>query len=316
MGGPPLEATESTENAGAAPESAPTPASDAPPVGAPVADAPPAPEAEPVAAPAPVSDAESDAEPVLDAPPASDVEPPRPRRVGRTIALIAVAAVLGIVGGTAVGYGIQAEREPTPLPALNQPDLAYPKPLPKGQKPAPLTAAEDRSVKTDGDLRKLLLPKPAGSKKTDFADEDGWMTLAEYASQHNSPSRSLSYQLDNRIRRIATTSWQTGEYRTTEIRLVQYRSSNYIGAQDHAEEQMGYMPDEEFAENEGDPIKGSANGHYYVFPVHKEAGYLDVYEARAYLHRGDIAMEIFIYDTKKISKKEIASVSERQLGRL
>ncbi|MEU6880885.1 hypothetical protein [Streptomyces sp. NPDC046712] len=297
-----MEATETTENAGIAPEPIPEP------IPAPAAAA--APVADPEPAPAPASDPEP-------APaPASDAEPPRRRRVGRTVALIAVAAVLGIVGGTAVGYGIQAEREPTPLPALNQLDLAYPKPLPKGQKPAPLTAAEDRKVKTDGDLRKLLLPKPAGSKKAEFTDEDGWLSLSEYATEYNEPGRAFTYQLDNKVRRIAATSWQTGEYKTTEIRLVQYRSSDFLGAQDHSEEQMRYMPEEEYAQNEGDPVKGSANGHYYVFPVQKEAGYLDLYEARAYLHRGDIAVEIFIYDTKKISKKEIASVAERQLGRL
>ncbi|MFF3759177.1 hypothetical protein [Streptomyces sp. NPDC002185] len=48
----------------------------------------------------------------------------------RTVGLLAVAAVLGLVGGTAVGYGIHADREPTALPPLNQPGLAYPaKPL-------------------------------------------------------------------------------------------------------------------------------------------------------------------------------------------
>ncbi|MEU9864245.1 hypothetical protein AB0D99_25560 [Streptomyces sp. NPDC047971] len=276
-----MEATETTENVGTAPEPAPTP--------------------EPTPVPAAVD---------------PDAESPRPRRIGRTIALIAVAAVLGIVGGTAVGYGIQAEREPTPLPALNQPDLAYPKSLPAGQKPAPLTSAEDRGIRTDGDLRKLLLPKPAGAKKTDFHDEDGWMATAEFAEGFEDPGSALSHQLDLRIRRIATTSWLTGEYKSTEIRLVQYRSTAVLGAQDYAESQMDYMPDEEYARYDGDPIKGSANGRYYVLPVVKKSGYLDYYEARAYLHRGDIAVEIFISDTKKISKKEIASVAERQLGRL
>ncbi|MFD9030446.1 hypothetical protein ACFVZW_04655 [Streptomyces sp. NPDC059567] len=295
-----MEATESTENAGTAPEPVSTPAPDAGPDAAPVAVAPPAletPSAE-------------------DAPPASEAESPRPRQVGRTIALIAVAAVLGIVGGTAVGYGIQAEREPTPLPALNQPDLAYPKPLPRDQKPVPLTAAEDRRVRTDGDLRKLLLPKPAGAQKAEFADEDGWMSLRAYANDFISPGSALSYQLENRIRRIATTSWKAGGNRSVEIRLLQYRSSDVLGAKEHAEDQMAYMPDEKYARNEGDPIKGSANGRYYIFPVHKESGYLDFYEARAYFHRGDIMVEISVFDTKKISKKDISSLAERQLGRL
>ncbi|MGW6564255.1 hypothetical protein [Streptomyces sp. NPDC054975] len=232
----------------------------------------------------------------------------------RTVGLIAVAAVLGLVGGTAVGYGVQAEREPTPLPALNQPGLAYPKPLPKGQKPVALPASEDRRVKTDGDLRKLLVPKPAGSKEFGFGD--GWLTVPEYARDFKNPGGALSNQLGMGVRRIAATSWQTGKYRTTSIVLVQYRDSDQLGAQDHAEGQMDYMPDKEFARSDGEPIKGSANGHYYVFPVDREPGYMDSYEARAYFHRGDIMVAIFINDTRKISAKDISSLAEKQLGRL
>lgn len=244
------------------------------------------------------------------------MEASKNRRTGRTIGLIAVAAVLGLVGGTAVGYGIQAQREPTPLPALNQPDLAYPKPLPKGQKPAALPASEDRRVKTDGDLRKLLVPKPAGAKKPEFADLDGWVTVPGYANDFKNPGAALNFQLVAGIRRIAATSWQTGNNRVTSIRLVQYRSNNQLGAQEHAEGQMEYMTDEDYANSDGEAIKGSANGRYYVFPVQREAGYLDLYEARAYFHRGDIMAEIFIFDTKKISAKDISSLAEKQLGRL
>lgn len=244
--------------------------------------------------------------------------PPRRRagRTGRTVGLIAVAAVLGLVGGTAVGYGVQAEREPTALPALNQPDLAYPKSLPKGQKAVQLPASEDRRVKTDGDLRKLLLPRPTGTKKAEFSDLDGWVSLPQYAGGFKSPDSALDFQLNSGLRRIASTSWQTGKYRLTEIRLVQYRDSDVLGAQEHAEEQMGYMTDEDYARSEGEPVKGSVNGRYYLFPVQRKAGYLDFYEARAYFHRGDIMAEIYIVDTKKISAKDIGSLAERQLGRL
>ncbi|MET9653910.1 hypothetical protein ABZZ44_27060 [Streptomyces sp. NPDC006460] len=307
-----MEATETPEHAesAAAPERSATGQA-----------APQAPEAAaPVTPDAAVPEAETAVVPVTPeaAGPAGEtaVVPSRGRRAGRTVALIAVAAVLGIVGGTAVGYGVQAEREPTPLPALNQADLAYPKPLPKGGTIEPLPVSEDRGAKTEGDLRKLLLPKPAGAKKADFADDDGWLTVPEYASEFDRPGPALRHELGNGIRRVATTSWRTGEFRVTEIRLVQFRPSDFLGAKDHSEDQMSYMGDDEFAGNEGDALTSSANGRYYVFPVHKEAGYLDLYEARAYLHRGDVAVEIFMIDTKKISKKDIASVAERQLGRL
>ncbi|WP_329281222.1 hypothetical protein [Streptomyces sp. NBC_00691] len=277
------------------------------PVTAPVAAPVTEPVTEPAAPPAEPA-AEATAEPVAG----------RTRRRGlRTAGLIAVAAVIGLVGGTAVGYGIQAEREPTALPALNQPGLAYPaKALPKGQKAKPLPASEDLRAKAQGDLRKLLLTRPAGAKKPEFADADGWMAVSTFASQFNRPDNALDDQLEMGIRRIAVTSWATGEYKETEIRLVQYRAGDVLGAQEFVEDQQAYMPEEDFAESEGTELKGSANGRYYVFPVRKKAGYLDLYEARAYFYRGDIAVEIYVIDTKKVSATEIRSLAERQLGRL
>ncbi|MGW4157992.1 hypothetical protein [Streptomyces sp. NPDC004788] len=260
----------------------------------------PAPDQAPIPAPAPV--------------PAVDQTPAPRRRAGRAVALIAVAAVLGIVGGTAVGYGIQAEREPTPLPALNQKGLAYPaKPLPKGKEPEPLTVAEDRGLKTDGDLRKLLLPKPAGARKADFLPEDGWLSLASYASDFDGPAGEFQYLLDGGIRRVASEGWRTGEFRFTQINLVQFRSGSTLGAAEHAEDQRGFMQDDA---GYGQPVKGSADGRTYLLPVQRKSGYLDIYEARAYVHRGDVAIEIFVTDTKKISQKEISSLAERQLERL
>ncbi|MEU5915552.1 hypothetical protein ACWEPZ_17815 [Streptomyces sp. NPDC004288] len=233
----------------------------------------------------------------------------------RTAGLLAVAAVLGLVGGTAVGYGIQADREPTALPPLNQPGLAYPaKPLPKGQEPAPLSAKEDRQAKAQGDLRKLLLAKPAGAEAEPTGS--GWMPVDEFAGQFRKPGRAFDYQLDLGVRRIAQASWRTGRYRTVDIRLVQYRANDTQGAREYVEDQQAYMPEKDFARNDGEALKGSTDGRYYLFPVRREAGYLDYYEARAYLHRGDIAVEIFVGDTEKIPAKDIRSLAERQLGRL
>ncbi|WP_426365059.1 hypothetical protein [Streptomyces sp. E-08] len=241
-----------------------------------------------------------------------------PRRRGlRTVGLIAVAAVIGLVGGTAVGYGIQADREPTALPPLNQPGLAYPaKALPKGQRPEPLSAKEDRQAKAQSDLRKLLVAKPAGAKKDTFGDSNGWMPLYEFAGQFTKPGNALDHQLDLGLRRVATASWTTGEHRRTEVRLIQYRGGDTLASEEYIESQQDYMPTKKYADSEGKELKGSSNGRYYLFPVQREAGYLDLYEARAYAHRGDIALEIFMTDTKKISEKDIRSLAERQLGRL
>ncbi|MFJ3899984.1 hypothetical protein [Streptomyces sp. NPDC090025] len=237
-----------------------------------------------------------------------------PRRLGRTLALIAVAAVLGVVGGTAVGYGIQADREPTALPALNQPALAYPaKPLPKGQEPTPLSAAEDRQTARNGDLVKLLLPRPAGAKAAGTGDKPRWMTTAEFASEYEFPGRAFDGLVDDGIRRVAGTGWMTGDTKVVTIRLVQFRPEDGAHAADWASDQRESVAGDAVSSG---PLKGSADGRAYVEPVKREAGYEDMYWARGIVHRGDLLLEVFVIDTKKIGLNEITSLTERQLGRL
>ncbi|GGS59874.1 hypothetical protein LEL86_01790 [Streptomyces sp. WA6-1-16] len=246
----------------------------------------------------------------------------RPRPRGRTTLIIAAAALLGIVGGVAVGYGVQAEREPTPLAALSQPGLGYPaKPLSADRAPAPLPAAQDRRVKTDGDLRKLLVDRPEGAKKT-LIDElglgDGWEPIDQYAEmKFENPHYMFEALAEQGLRRVASTSWDQGKYRNTEVHLLQFRSGDLLGASEHFEGQMTYMPeDEEGAGNMGDAIKGSREGRYFLYPVERKAGYLPFYRARALAVRGDIALDISISDSSPISKKDIRTLAERQLERL
>lgn len=252
-------------------------------------------------------------------PPGPQAVPVRRRPRGRTTLIIAAAALLGIAGGTAVGYGVQAGRAPTPLTALSQPDLAYPaKALPAGQAPDPLPVSQDRQVRTDGDLRKLLVPRPAGwseNKDATFA-RDGWTGVEDYALNFESEDYMFGSLLDAGIRRVAAADWKKGG-RTADIRLVQFRSGERTGAADHAEDQRAYMPGSDHgAGNEGDALKGSGEGRYYVFPADRKAGYLPLYQARAIFHRGDVMVDIHIYDISPISKKDIRTLAERQLERL
>lgn len=318
---PPPEPESGAETAPpVAQEGEPEDVTPATPAATPVA-APDAPVATPVAAPAaPVATPDAPvAAPAAAVPdPTSDTGPEpavRPRRrVLRTVGLIAVAAVLGLVGGTAVGYRIQADREPTLLPALNQPGLAYPaKPLPKGEEPEPLSAAEDHQLKAEGDLRKLLLPRPAGARAE---GPDGWQSLSQYVDGYTLPDAALEFQLDQGIRRIATREWRVGEYKTVEINLVQYRAGSSNGAWEHVMDQQRIAGGEARSGSLGESVKGSSNGRYFVYPVRREAGYMDSYMARAFIAHGDIAITILMYDTRKISGSEIRSLAERQLGRL
>ncbi|MFI6964296.1 hypothetical protein [Streptomyces sp. NPDC050149] len=242
----------------------------------------------------------------------------RPR--GRTTLIVAAAAVLGIAAGTAVGYGVQADRAPTPLTALSQPDLAYPaKALPADQVPDPLPASQDRQVRTEGDLRKLLIQRPAGwSDNEDVtAVQGGWMEVEDYALDFKDEAYMYGNFLAADIRRVAATSWKKSAHRVANIWLVQFRSGVDSSAAAHAESQRAYMPeDDDGAGNEGDALKGSGSGRYYLYKVVRKAGYMPQYRARAVFHRGDVMVEINMFDTVPISKKDIRTLAERQLERL
>ncbi|MFD5645619.1 hypothetical protein ACFWIP_28465 [Streptomyces anulatus] len=255
-------------------------------------------------------------------PPAVADAPVRRWPRGRTTLIIAAAALLGISGGAAVGYGIQAERAPTPLAALSQPGIGYPaKPLSADRAPAPLPAAQDRRVRTDGDLRKLLVDRPKGAKKT-IADElgldDGWQPLDQYAeTYYDDPHFMFESLSELDLRRVASAAWRQGEYRETGVQLLQFRSGDRNGAAEHFGDQLMYMPwDKDGAGNPGDPVKGSREGRYFLYPVERKAGYLPSYRARALAVRGDIVLDINIFDTVRIGKKDIRTLAERQLERL
>ncbi|MFG2803360.1 hypothetical protein [Streptomyces pseudovenezuelae] len=234
-----------------------------------------------------------------------------PRRRGRTTALIAGAAVLGVVAGGCTGYLIQADREPTKLSSLSQSTLVQA----KGPAPEPLSAAEDRRVKTDGDLRKLLLKKPGGAKAAVWAGIDGWMTLADMAESYEKPAGAFSDLVAGEFRRAADTGWRVGSTYGVEIRLVQYRQEEELQASDRADSE-NYYEDAESGTKSW-PVAGSDNAMVYVHTKpDTKPGYLPQYSATAVAWRGDIVMKIFVWDAKPIPKAKIMDLAERQVKKL
>ncbi|MFD7694884.1 hypothetical protein [Streptomyces sp. NPDC059805] len=269
----------------------------------------PAPETASPEAAEPESAAPEAAAPAATAPEAA-AAPVRTRRRGRTTLLIAGAAVLGLVAGTCTGYLVQADREPTKLPPLSQPKLKQS----KGEAPEPLSAARDRRVRTDGDLRKLLLKKPRGAKEADWSSaDDGWMDLASYAETFSDPKDIFPELVGNEFRRAAVVAWEQGQT-AVEIRLVQYRQEESMAA---AEEARGahYWADDE--DNHSWPIPGTEDGMAYAYTrPETKPGYLPQYEAKAFAWRGDIVMEIFVSSTKTVGKKTLLGLAKRQMERL
>ncbi|WP_078959667.1 hypothetical protein [Streptomyces sp. NRRL B-24085] len=224
--------------------------------------------------------------------------------------MIAGAAVLGVVAGSCVGYVIQADREPTKLPSLSQPVLAQA----KGPGPEPLSAAQDRRVKTEGDLRKLLLTKPTGTKEADWIG-DGWLDIAAYANEFTDPGEKFTDLVGDEFRRSAVVGWEVGSSYNVEIRLVQYRQEDSMAALDSSLIHQGWAEEETATDSWSIPGTGDGMAYVHTRPD-IEPGYLPQYTAEAHAWRGDVSMEVWIYGTKSITKKMIMDLAERQMERL
>lgn len=235
---------------------------------------------------------------------------PRARRRGRTALLIATAAVLGVVAGTCTGYLIQADREPTRLPSLSQSTLTQA----RGPVPEPLSAAQDRRVKTDGDLRKLLLPTPRGAKDTEWLHGvDGWMSMPEYAGYFEKPDEAFEELINDEFRRAAVTGWQTGNGDVVEIRLLQFRQEQSAGAPERAEVAQ-YWTEKERGTRSW-LIPGTETGRAYVHSRPSGDGELR-YGAEAHAWRGDVYMELWVSSAKPVPKATIMDLAQRQMERL
>ncbi|MFE6721837.1 hypothetical protein ACFVDU_30145 [Streptomyces albidoflavus] len=256
--------------------------------------------------------------------PAEAAPAPRRRPRGLTSLIVACAALVGVVGGTATGYAIQAEREPTPLPPLSQADLAYPKKaLPESKRPAPLPAKHDTAVKAEGDLRKLLVGKPKGFREeTSFfvggdSPEDGWLSPGGRSSEYTEPGEVLVESVRNGIRRVAAANWKRGEYEYIGVRLVQYRPGAVAEAQADAEaSRRDAASRTRSGHEEGREVKAGSGAGFFIYEPDSQPGYLTTYGARVVGHRGDVMFDLHFTDTKPLSEKAIKDLALKQLERL
>lgn len=300
---------------------------------APAPDTPPAP-AGPPAAPAAAGTAPADAEPAsAGAEPGSTAvgtlavaAEPAPsgaegaaagqgRRWRRVVGLVAAGAVLGLVAGTVTGYAVQYQREPTPLPVLSQPDITTPKPVSAKAGTTARSLNVNRWVKTDGDLRELLLSKPKGAKTESEAD---WEDLYAFATWFDHEESMFENLAEDGFRRCAAVSWSVDGEVYVDIRLVQFREDEELNAGAFGEAQQSYLDNEKWAGNDGEPIPGSADGRTYVFdePL-REAGYEPLYRGRAVAWRGDIVMIMeYANNSGPVDEKDLKSLAKRQLERL
>ncbi|MDB1087963.1 hypothetical protein PJ985_10335 [Streptomyces sp. ACA25] len=257
---------------------------------------------------------------VFAVPPPQEVAPPGrpPRRWGRTTALLATALLLGITGGTAVGYTVQADRDPTPLPPLARTGLADPGEALSGQaQPAPLPEDADRWAGADGDLRELLVGAPEGATDWDIPQgANGWMDLGEFSANFVEPAEAFFWNLEREVRRVAVVSWNDQDGRSVLVKLIQFREEANVVAPQY----LGNGRDSMHGEGRrGTALPGEVNAWTYRWhETFEEPGYLPYteYHGRALAQRGDVVMDIWMLSYDEDPAAFLVDLAEQQLERL
>jgi len=218
--------------------------------------------------------------------------------------------VLGVLAGGGLGYRIQQQRTPTPLPPLTGPALAQPKGA--GAAPPALPVGQDRAAVYDGNLLTLLVPTPKGAKQ----EERQWESLADYAERFTEPDDAFVDFAENDFRRAADVIWLQGHNTVVTVELVQFRDDAAPFAPRRISSQTNF--------NDGDPelgdsqdVPGTMDGK--VWPSgkqHREAGYEPTYYASGLARVGNITVEVFVVSAKPVKGATVTSVVTKQLERL
>ncbi|AQT73152.1 hypothetical protein B1K54_17155 [Streptomyces sp. fd1-xmd] len=238
----------------------------------------------------------------------------RRRRVRRTTLLIAGAAVLGALAGTATGYAVQYHREPTPLPPLAQQKMDGPKPAAMNDATSHRSINAHRWHKADEDLAKKLLEVPGGAQDSFSGPVSTDTFSADYFLE---PSQAVG-SLIRQGKRLATARWAENDRNFVEVNLLQFRDR--AGADDFYTDIVQYMPEKDHAGNTGKDLPGAPSdfGHMWIdSKAHQEPGYHPIRQSRAVVRRGDIVMSVkYTNNRGEIDEKALVELAKRQMERL
>jgi hypothetical protein len=193
--------------------------------------------------------------------------------------LFSSAVVVGLVGGAGSGFAMQKGRAATPLP---------PVPHALAQAVGPAAAAPpdpktDDGAKLDGDLRELLLAKPAGAHDPADLPAREWITLGELAEYWGRPDRTFEKLNREHFRRAAGVIWELADGTSVEIDLVQFRTS--ADAQTFFEG-IGFP-----AEATTLPVEGTATGYVSRDTGKRSDGYFTGY---GLVRHGNVVEQVFV----------------------
>ena len=197
----------------------------------------------------------------------------------RTGLLFSSAVVLGLAGGAVGGFLIQRARPATPLPPIQRTLAVAAAPGVAD----PYDARTDDGAKLDGDLRAVLLPKPAGAADpADFTARE-WFTIGELAEYFRQPDSALGDLNAYAFRRAARTGWTLKDGTDVEVDLIQFRTSD--GASSFFT--MTGFPQDATAL----PVPGTATGYVGRYSAKDASG---KFEAYGLVRHGDVVAQVFV----------------------
>lgn len=250
------------------------------------------------------------------APPAQPpaTEAPARRKRPHLVLRCLIAVVAGAVIGAGAGYGVQAQRPPTPLPPLAQPQPKQPR-LSAGATLPPLPASQDEQVAFDTNLAGFLLPLPKGAKDI-TAEFGGTMpTFLDYSENaYSGPSGGFNFLNSARVMSISQRSWLQNHVQVWD---VLFRYSDALGTSQASSEVNQDAINA--APEEGEPITTSmtnwGEGSIAVYP-HPHASAHGDYQGFAAASHGDIEMYIVVDSDRPVTTSLMENLGNEQWGRL
>jgi hypothetical protein len=162
----------------------------------------------------------------------------------------------------------------------------------------------DDGAKLDGDLRELLLEKPAGAHDDVDVPAHAWLTIGDLAEYWGHPDRAFEKLNREHFRRAAGTAWLLADGTEVEIDLVQFRSG------DDAE---AFFGEEGFPMDVLTPtVAGTATGYVGRQDQKGPDGY---YTGYGLVRHGNVVEQVFVNrkqgppaidDVMKVTKEQAA----------
>ncbi|MGY0466600.1 hypothetical protein ACW14Y_41035 [Kitasatospora sp. cg17-2] len=229
---------------------------------------------------------------------------PRGPRRPRPVLLLVCGLVLGTVAGSGVGYAIQSGRPPTPLPRLQVALPTYPSEV---VDPTAAAAAAPSPLAIEGDLRKLLVTAPSGSKPWDDQPETpSWITVGELADRSKGAADIFRALNQQGFRRAAAVAWRQGGL-DIQVTLTQFKA-DFASKADNARWNKG----------EYEPFAPEANGGFRIenTPAYWAETTDQYYLGLAVAQRGTVLMEVRVFGTKPVDAEVVKNLARQQWERL